>query len=284
MNTASPKPLKLDETVDRRILNMEIKVVIADDEPLARRLLVRLVDAQNDLSIAGVAHNGRNAESMIAELRPDLVFLDVNMPKMTGVEITEAIQQMPVAPFVVFVTAFDHYATTAFDLDVLDYLVKPIEKERFARAVDRARKAIKARRVEELGQEIAAVASPEPERPTSDAPYVIIKQRDELIRVPEDDIYWLEAASQYVNIHTKDEQYVVSEPLKRYFSRLASPAFRRVHRSAVVNVQKVHRVLRRANGVHELELANGTRVALSRSRRALVDELLNASTSNRNAR
>ena len=262
---------------------MEIKVVIADDEPLARRLLVRLVNAQTDLNIVGVAHNGRSAENMIAELRPDLVFLDVSMPKMTGVEITEAIQQMPVAPFVVFVTAFDEYATTAFDLDVLDYLVKPIEKERFARAVDRAKKAIKARRVEELGQEIAAVASPEPEAPQGDAPYVTLKQRDELVRVREADIYWLEAASQYVNIHMKDERYVVAEPLKRYFSRLSLPHFKRVHRSAVVNVQKVHRVLRRANGVHELELANGTRVALSRSRRALVDELLDASTGNRNA-
>ena len=259
---------------------MEIRVVIADDEPLARQLLVRLIKAVPDITIAGVAHNGESAERMIAEMQPDLVFLDVNMPKMSGVELTEALQRAKASPLVIFVTAFDRFATTAFDLDVLDYLVKPIGKERFARAIERARNAIKARRVRELGEKIAAVNSSSGEETDSDAPFVIIKQRDELIRVPERDIYWLEAASQYVNIHTRTDRYVVAEPLKRYFSRLTSPDFRRVHRSAVVNVRKVRRVLRKPNGVHELELSNGVGVALSRSRKTLVDELLSATAGN----
>lgn len=259
---------------------MDIKVVIADDEPLARQLLSRLVNAQQGLTIVGIAEDGATAEQLIRQMQPDLVFVDVNMPRMNGVELTEALHAMTDAPLVIFVTAFDRFATRAFDLDVLDYLVKPIGKSRFTRAVERARKAIKSRQVQILGEEIAAVASPKGQEPAEQA-FVMIKQRDELIRVPERDIYWLEAASQYVNIHTRDCCYVVAEPLKRYFSKLSSPDFKRVHRSAVVNVRKVRRVLRRPHGVHELELANGVGVALSRSRKALVQELLGASAGNR---
>jgi two-component system, LytTR family, response regulator len=242
---------------------LKIKVVIADDEPLARQLLERLVCAQPEFTVAGIAENGIAAERMIAEEKPDLVFLDINMPEKTGVELTETLHAQPITPLIVFVTAFDRFAAVAYDLDVLDYLVKPISKARFSRAVERARNAIAARR-------------------SSDAnvPYVVVKRRDELIRVAERDIYWLEAASQYVHIHTADDSFVVAEPLKRYFSRLSSPDFKRVHRSAVVNIRKVSRILRKANGVHELELANGVGVSLARSRKMMLEELLGASAGN----
>lgn len=269
-----------DEPHDEQNLSgTDITVVIADDEPLARQLLARLIKAQPGLSIVGTAESGDEALRKIVEAEPDLVFLDVKMPKLTGVELTESLKSMPRKPLVVLVTAFDRFATEAFDLDVLDYLVKPVAKDRFARTIERARHAIRAKRVQELGERIAAVATSE-SADTDDDPFVIIRQRDELVRVRERDIYWLEAASQYVNIHTRDDCYVVAEPLKRYFARLQSPTFRRVHRSAVVNVGKIRRVLRRPNGVHELELANDDRVALSRSRKALVEELLDACAGN----
>jgi len=264
---------------------MSIQVVIADDEPLARQLLVRLVREQAGLSVVGAADNGETALRMIRELAPDLVFLDIRMPKLTGVALAAAVRELPVAPLVVFVTAYDDHAAEAFDLDVLDYLVKPIEKARFARAVERARKAICARQVQDLGAKIAAVAGNGAAEPDDDAtePYVIVRQRDELIRIPECDIFWLEAKSQYVVIHTREARYIVAEPLARYHARLVSESFRRVHRSAVVNVTKVRHVLRKLNGVHELRLANGEGVPLSRSRKDLVDRLLGECLDNRNA-
>jgi two-component system LytT family response regulator len=274
MNSAGQTALSTISSDEQEPGNVDIKVVIADDEPLARQLLVHLVRAQPGLSIVGVAENGAVAERMIVESQPDLVFLDIKMPRMGGVELTESLRGSKRVPLIVFVTAFNRFAPDAFDLDVLDYLVKPVAKERFARAVDRARRAIRSRRVQALGEQIAAVAASDAERVEEDDPYVVIKQRDELVRVLESDIFWLEAASQYVNIHTRDESFVVAEPMKKYFSRLTLPDFRRVHRSAVVNVSKVQRILKRPNGVHELELINGIGVPLSRSRKALVRELL----------
>jgi DNA-binding LytR/AlgR family response regulator len=195
---------------------MDIQVVIADDEPLARQLLVRLVREHGDLTVAGVADNGDTALRMVRETAPDLVFLDIRMPGMTGVELATAFRSLPACPLVVFVTAFDGYATEAFDLEVLDYLVKPVEKQRFVRAVDRARKALCARRVRDLGERIAAVATTHGENPVGNGadPYVIVKQRDELIRIPERDIYWLEARSQYVSIHTKEARSSRFETLR----------------------------------------------------------------------
>lgn len=255
-----------------------IRVVIADDEPLARQLLLRLAKSQPGLSIVGLAADGKKAKRMIEETQPDLVFLDVMMPGMTGIELVASIGTRSPSPYVVFVTAFDGYAIKAFDLDALDYLVKPIEKERFAQSVQRARKAICAKRVQQLGERIAAVAHADemPATTSDEDRFVIVKHRDELIRLQETDIYWLEAASQYVHVHTDSAHYIIAESLNKYLARLSPDLFVRTHRSAAVNVTQVNRVIRKQNGVHELQLSNGAGVPLSRSRRLLVNDLLRA--------
>jgi DNA-binding LytR/AlgR family response regulator len=239
----------------------DIRVVIADDEPLARHLLVRLIGAQPGVTIAGVATDGESARRMINETSPDLVFLDVEMPKRSGVELLAGWEARASKPYVVFVTAFARYAIEAFDLDAVDYLVKPIEKQRLRRAIERARRAIRAAPVRTR--------------------HVLVRRRDELLRVPESDVYWLQAASQYVRVHTETAQYMVAESLNKCHAKLGSDSFLRVHRSAVVNVSKVQRVLKRMNGVHELRLVNGVGVPLSRSRKALVDGILDAAARNR---
>lgn len=260
-----------------------IRVIIADDEPLARQLLMRLVDAQPDLALVGVAETGESAWQMIRKARPDLVFLDIKMPEMNGVELAGLLRSHERSPYVVFVTGYNRYATRAFDLDALDYLVKPIAKERFRQSVDRARKAICADRLQELGEKIAAVAGHDTGVAGTDARDVqlMLRQGDELLRIDERDVYWVEAASQYVRVHTDTHSYVVAEPLKRFLEKLSPHLFRRVHRSAAINVSKVDRVLRRANGVHELRLCNGVSVPLSRSRRRQVAAYLDASARNR---
>jgi two-component system LytT family response regulator len=258
----------------------KIRAIIADDEQLARQLLVTLADEQPDLSIVGLAENGDAAIRMIDAIKPDLVFLDVMMPKIDGIELMQSFSQKPDRPYVVFVTAFDEYAVRAFDLDALDYLVKPIERDRFAQTVARARAAIHAKRAQRLGEKVAAVSAraDSSRQARNKESCVIVKRRDELIQIPENDIYWLEAASQYVHIHTQSNHYVVSESLNRYHARLSPDLFVRVHRSAVVNISKVKRVLRKQNGVHELKLENGAGVPLSRSRRTMVNEFLGICT------
>ena len=260
-----------------------IRVVIADDEPLARQLLSRLVDAQPDLLTVGIAETGESAWQLIRNTRPDLVFLDIKMPETNGVELATRLRANGHSPYVVFVTGYNQYATRAFDLDALDYLVKPIAKERFRQSVERARKAICADRLQELGEKIAAVTGHDAH--TGDAApqdaQLTLRQGDELLRIDERDVYWLEAASQYVRVHTGSHSYVVAESLNRYLQKLSPRLFKRVHRSAAVNVAKVDKVLRRANGVHELKLCNGIKVPLSRSRRRQVSAFLDASARNR---
>jgi len=260
-----------------------IRVVIADDEPLARQLLLRLVDGQPDLVTVGVAENGETALQLIKKTRPDLVFLDIKMPQLSGMELASTLRSLTPPPFVVFVTGYNQYATRAFDLDVLDYLVKPIAKERFRQSVAKARKAICAVRLQELGEKIAAVTGHESKSNASNAhdTQLTLRQGDELLRIDERDVCWLEAASQYVRVHTDAHSYVVAEPLNRFLRKLSPALFRRVHRSAAVNVSKIDRVLRRANGVHELRLCNGASVPLSRSRRRQLDVLLDVSARNR---
>ena len=246
----------------------KIRVVIADDEPLARQLLARLVACLHGLEVVGIAYDGDSAQRAIDENTPELVFLDVEMPGATGVELASAWRNNPARPFVIFVTAFDRYAIKAFDLDVIDYLVKPISRQRLGQAVNKAKRAIIARRVRKA---------------EADAwqRHVVIKQGDELLQIRESDIFWLEAASQYVRIHTRAAEYIVAEPLNKYHAKLDPKKFIRVHRSAVVNAQKVQRVLKKMNGVHELQLQNGAGVPLSRSRKSLAHDLLSCSTQNR---
>jgi two-component system LytT family response regulator len=263
--------------------NTAIRVVIADDEPLARQLLARLVDSQPDLLLVGAAQTGESAWQLIRNTRPDLVFLDIKMPEMNGVELAAALRAQVKSPYVVFVTGYNQYATRAFDLDALDYLVKPIAKDRFRQSVERARKAICADRLQALGEKIAAVAVHDSSGSVvaPDATHVTLRQGDELLRIDERDVFWLEAASQYVRVHTASHSYVVAESLNNFLQKRSPELFRRVHRSAAINVTKVDRVLRRANGVHELQLCNGVAVPLSRSRRRQLSALLDASARNR---
>ena len=249
--------------------------MIVDDEALARNLLNSLVRKDPELELLGVCSDGAEARRDILRLEPDLVFLDIHMPKLNGVEVIESLADMDRLPYVVFVTAFDQYAVRAFDVDALDYLMKPVDEERFKLAIERARNAIQQKRLQSLGAQIAEVASgykpPESEREDT---HLIVKKGDELIRLPAADIIWLEAASQYVRIHTRSNTYMMAESLNNYHRRLPHSLFTRIHRSAVVNRARLSRIFKKPNGVHALELDDGTVLSLARSRRKMLNDLL----------
>ncbi len=262
-----------------------IKVLIVDDEPLAQRLIRSLVDKEPGLTTIGCCSDGAQARQEILKLNPDLVFLDVQMPKMSGVELMQGLPRTLALPYVIFVTAFGQYAVQAFDVDALDYLLKPVDEDRFRVSVERAKKAIQQKRLRALSEQIAEVANSLTQPgPQDDKRHLIVRRGDELIRLSADEIVWLEAASQYVKVHTSNYTYLVAESLKHYQRRLPRHLFTRIHRSAVVNRARLSRVFKRPNGVHALELDNGTILSLARSRRDLLTDLLASCNSSDPAR
>ena len=256
--------------------DVPITTLIVDDEELARNLVGSLVRRDPELLMVGECDDGETAVHMINECRPDLVFLDVQMPVMNGMQVAETVADCSHVPYVIFVTAYDEYAIRAFELNALDYLVKPIEKERFAQSVERAKTAIRnremldlTRRLMQLGRRRATQ-----EHGADDRHELTVRSGDEVIQLTTDDVVWIEAANQYVHIHTRTRCFTVSESLGQYEKRIHDPRFFRIHRSAFANAAAVRRVNRQRNGTHLLEMDGGKSLTLARSRASLVPEIL----------
>lgn len=254
-----------------------IRTLIVDDEPLARDLLARLVDKDSMLQIVGSAADGGEALAQISKLKPDLVFLDVQMPVLDGIGVANRLRHRRQMPHIVFVTAFDQYAIKAFELNVLDYLLKPIEKERFYPTVDRAKQAIAEKKIVGLAERMLGLVSAYerngPAAPPEDNAF-LINTGQRLVSVSPDDIVWAEAANQYVKIHTEAGSFLMSENLSQFSKKLDERTFARVHRSATINVSKLVSVARRGSGAHTLTLTGGHQVILARSRASLLPFLL----------
>ena len=252
----------------------KISVLVADDEQLARRLISSLVNKDPALRLIASCASGDEARREINRLQPDLAFLDIQMPGLSGVELVESLSRQEHAPYVVFVTAFDRYAVKAFEMDALDYVLKPIEPNRFRKATERAKEAIRQKRIGSLSRQIARISAVFGEAPREEPRRLVVRKGDELVQLRLGDIVWVEAASQYVHVHTQDHSYTLSKSLKAFMQELPPDRFTRVHRSAVVNRSRLKRILKRPNGVHDLVLEDGTHVPVSRSRKQLVPELI----------
>lgn len=222
-----------------------ISVCVVDDEPPARRALEWLLARHPDVRVVGVCGDGETAVRVIRERRPDLVFLDVQMPGGDGFDVLAAIEPPPA---VVFVTAFDTYAVRAFDVRALDYLVKPFSDERFEIVMSRAREAL--------------TRTPVPVAP------LVVKDGHRTFVLPCDDIEWIEAEDYYVRIHAGRHRPLVRRSLQSLLESLEPLGFARVHRSAAVNLACVRQVHPLPSGDAEIVLAGGQIVRLSRSQRA----------------
>lgn len=260
-----------------------IKTLIVDDEPLARDLLASLIEMDPSLQLVGTSRDGGEALADISRLKPDLVFLDVQMPVLDGVGVVDRLLHRRHMPHIVFVTAFDQYAVKAFELNVLDYILKPIEKERFYPTVNRAKQAIRQKKIVDLAQRMLGVVSAFREEqvpPAIDENSFLINTGKRLVTITADDIIWVEAANQYVRVHTETESYLMSENLRQFTAKLNDTMFLRAHRSATINVSKVVSVARKGSGAHRISLAGGHSVVLSRGRAAHLPLLLNMSRLN----
>ena len=271
-----------------------LRVIVVDDEPLARRgMLVRLADFP-ELEIVAECSNGDEAVTAIREHKPDAVFLDVEMPGLDGFGVLKQLQQQQIElPYVVFVTAYDHYALNAFEVQALDYVLKPVEKERLAAAVGKLTKNFEAKDDQRHKGQLAAVVAQltgektdqilqrlDQSQPVMNERFpeaISIKDSGEITRVPVSAIDWVDAAGDYMCIHTRDGQtHILRRTMKELEQELDPKLFVRVHRSAIVNVNTIAKLQMLANGEHQLMLTNGQAVKVSRSYKDRVKMVFNS--------
>jgi two-component system, LytTR family, response regulator len=237
-----------------------IRTLLVDDEELARRGLRVRLERAGDIAVIGECANGSEAIAAIGKLAPDLVFLDVQMPEVSGFDVIAGLDPKR-APHIIFVTAFDQYAVKAFDVNALDYLLKPIDDERFAQALRRARDALASSRDENFGARLnAGVAS---FRQGSDRLAIPAGDRVVVLRIAEID--WVEASGNYVSLHIGKKAWLLRETIAAMDQRLAPHGFARIHRSTLVNVERVAELRALANGEFAVLLRCGRELKLSRS-------------------
>lgn len=237
-----------------------LRVLVVDDESSARRRLVDLLAGQRDVQLVGEASHGLQACADIERLAPDLVFLDVEMPERNGLEVVAAIG-VECMPAVVFVTAHGHYAVQAFDLNAIDYLLKPFDAERFERALAKGRAAVARGRVERAPALREALA--QARQPAAERLWIRKGEVREPLRV--DELIHVAAEGNYVRLHTAQGNHLMRETLSGLLERLDPARFRRIHRSHVVNLDHVSKLLPWFGGDRLVMMSNGSRLTLSRS-------------------
>ena len=236
-----------------------IRVVIVDDELLARQRIEDLLAKEPRIEIAGEARDGNEAVEMIRDLQPDLVFLDVQMPGRTGIDVVEDIgaEAMPVT---IFTTAYERFALKAFDVAAIDYLVKPFDDERFAQALSRARKAIEA----------------QPVRKSEYLDRIPVESRGQIRVVPVSLIDYITASGPYAELHVGERTFAIREKMQTLEEKLDPAVFFRIHRSAIVKLERIDTLLHAAGGDYAVRLKDGTELSVSRSRREELEERVGA--------
>lgn len=244
----------------------ELRVVIADDEPLVRSGMRSLLDDEANVTVVADARNGVEAVTVIREHKPDVAFLDVQMPGMDGFDVVAALSPDE-RPWIVFVTAYDDYAIRAFDVHALDYVLKPFDAERFRLALSRARTRHAEAKGARGGSDRLAALLAELRPPKRYADRLLLKHDGTVVVVLASDIDWIEAADNYVKVHARTGRYMVRESIKAMESKLDPSQFARAHRSAIVNLSRVRALDPMAAGEYVITLTSGVRVTLSRGYR-----------------
>lgn len=248
---------------------MPIRVLLSDDESLARHRLRGLLEAESDLTVVGECEDGRGAIEAVEREKPDLLFLDVQMPEVDGFGVVEALQKKRSLPLTIFVTAYDRYALRAFEVHALDYLLKPVNQERLREALGHARKqllqpseTVFQRRVLEMLSDLDG-SKQNPER-------IVVKSDGEIVCLKPAEIDWAEAAGNYVCLHVGNVTHILRETITALEGRLGARQFLRVHRSTLVNVDRIKTLKPALYGDYSILLRDGTKLTLSRGFRETV--------------
>jgi len=251
---------------------MSLRVMIVDDEPLAREKLRTLLAKEQDLEIVGECRDGAEAVSTIARIAPDLVFLDVQMPEIDGFGVLEALEPRSL-PAIIFVTAYDQYALKAFDVHALDYLLKPFDRARFQKALARARAELERERTDVSDHRLRTLL----QHLRSKDPFVrrlVIKESGRVFFLRVEELDWIEAAGNYVKLHVGSEHHLMRETMRALESRLDPERFVRVHRGAIVNLDRVKELRPGLRGEYLVIMKRGEEIASSRSQSERIRALL----------
>jgi two-component system LytT family response regulator len=250
-----------------------VKALVVDDEPLGRERVRALLEREADVEVVGEAEDGVEAVVAIRSLAPDLVFLDVQMPELDGFGVVEAVGPARM-PLVVFVTAYDQYALSAFEVNAVDYLLKPFDQERFGQALERAR----ARMLQPLGKEWAdnlTAVLEKVRRPAPDYPErFLVRTGRRYVFVRVDEIDWIGAADNYLELHVAKKVHLLRDTVSAMEGRLDPRRFMRIHRSAIVNVDRIRSIESWGKGEYLVVLADGTQLNSSRAYRDRIASLM----------
>ena len=258
----------------------KIRTLIVDDEPLARRNLRVLLEDDPEIEIVGECGSGYEALEVINEQPPDLLFLDIQMPEMSGFEVLERIEQGRIAA-IVFVTAFDQYALKAFEVHALDYLLKPFDDARFEKALRQAKTQIEQRQINQLSRKLFALledrAAPMERKAAGYLTRFMIKASGRVLFLKAEEVDWIAADDYYVKLHAGRKTHMLRETLSDLETRLDPEKFIRIHRSTIVNIERIKELHPHFNGEYLVILQDGTELKLSRSRREQVQAALKGS-------
>jgi two-component system, LytTR family, response regulator len=249
-----------------------IKALIADDEALARKFIRRMLKDDHDVEIVGECTNGKEAVAVIRKQNPDLIFLDVQMPEMDGFAVLEAVG-VERLPEIIFATAYEQYAIRAFELHALDYLLKPFDQVRFKEAIKHAKERFRSARQNDGRIQINALLESIKNKPQY-LERLVIKAGGRITFLNTDEINWIEADDKYVHLHTSKASPMVRQTLSAMEAQLDPKKFRRVHRSAIVNVERIKELQPLFSGEHSILLEDGTKLTLSRNYKDKLFELL----------
>jgi two-component system LytT family response regulator len=251
---------------------MKIRTLIVDDEALGRERIRKLLGSYPDIEIVGECSNGREAVEAIHDERPNLVFLDVQMPELDGFGVIESLDQESL-PGIIFVTAHDKFALKAFDVHAIDYLLKPFDRDRFEQALTRALEKLRPRESAPLDQRVLNMLNEMRPQPKV-ADRLVVKVDGRVLLIKTSDVDWIEAADNYVSLHIGSESHLLRETMSSLEKRLPPDQFLRISRSTIVNVERIKELQPMFHGEYVVILRTGAKLNLSRGYREKLNQLL----------
>ncbi|MBL0313571.1 MAG: response regulator transcription factor [Holophagaceae bacterium] len=248
-----------------------IRAVVADDEAFARQRILQLLQHEPDFQVVSECSHGGEAVEAIRKLKPDVVFLDIQMPELDGFGVVEAIgpEKMPLT---IFATAFDQHAIQAFEVSALDYLLKPIDPDRMVKALDRVRSMLRGGHPNGLRLQLDSLLAVVNQSDTY-LTRILVKHEEHHVIVKAGDIQWIEAEDNYVRLHVEGTSHLLRMSMATILSKLDPRQFRRIHRSSIVNLDQIHEVHPWFSGDHVVIMKDGTRLTMSRTYRDQFKEL-----------
>lgn len=250
---------------------LRIRTLIVDDEQLARERLLSLLEGDPDIEVIGECTSGKEAIAAIKTESPDLVFLDVQMPEGDGFEVLESIDFHSM-PIVVFVTAYDQYAIRAFDVHALDYLLKPFDQNRFERALIRAKSEVVLRNNTNVNQKLLSMLE-HIESHKKNLDRILVKSSGKVFFLKFDEIDWVESAGNYVKLHVGTESHLLRETMSEMERKLGNDKFVRIHRTVIVNLDRIKELQPWFNGEYIVILNNGIKLTASRGYKKKLSEV-----------